>query len=131
VNQVWDILWSVFSARVASICHRIAQIRPDVECRTERFATDVFPFRGYAGFSSDFKTREGLVISVDCIKSGDGIRCSVDIAREGREILAELSDVVGSETESFVQEWSKSVDEFIVSNGALIEREFGGGSAET
>lgn len=87
-KEFWDRLYQLFVA----IASDLRECDPTLFFEADYFETEAFPFRAYANYSGS-ADREEMVLSFDCWRESNKLQLTADVAREGRQILAEWGPV--------------------------------------
>jgi hypothetical protein len=100
VSTDWDAVWDRFDDEIRAIAAAGKECNPDLFFVCENFESPNFLFRAYAAFSLTSAHEEDLVCSFDCWRDGPVVRMSTDIARHGRQILADSEAEVVTASDS-------------------------------
>jgi hypothetical protein len=82
--EFWDRLQQVFLA----IALDLRECDLTLFFEADHFQSDAFPFRAYANYSGS-PDREEMVLSFDCWRGSNVLRLTADVAKNGRQIIAE------------------------------------------
>jgi len=96
----WQAVWDRFTDEVRRIAAIGETCNPNLFYVCEHFESPNFLFRAHAVFSVRPVHEDDLVFSFDCWRDDATVRLFTDIARHGRQVLAELEAEVETEWES-------------------------------
>ena len=110
-----DLLWTRIQSIFDDLLAELLRVQGQATCAVGTNSNDDFPFRAYASLGLKGGETELVVVSIDCRRDGDSLRCSADIALPNGIILAEPRELIGPAEEVAVlfERWTTEFAAFL------------------